>query len=79
MLLQEYSKCGITTFTKEGASPADIQAALAARDMNVSVSRLDSTRIDMEKRGLTDVVRASVHYYNDEDEIARFCNAVEDL
>jgi cysteine desulfurase / selenocysteine lyase len=32
-----------------------------------------STRFDMEARGLNEVVRASVHYYNDEDEIERFC------
>jgi cysteine desulfurase / selenocysteine lyase len=41
--------------------------------MNVSVSRLPSTRLDMEARGLQDLVRASVHYYNTEEEIARFC------
>jgi len=72
-------KCGIVTFTKDGMTPGDIKTALGEKHINVSVSNLGSTRIDMEKRGLDEVVRASVHYYNDDDEIARFCEAVEAL
>jgi cysteine desulfurase/selenocysteine lyase len=72
-------KCGIVTFNKAGTLPDDIKAALSQKNINVSVSRLGSTRIDMEKRGLDEVVRASVHYYNDEDEIVRLCEAVEAL
>jgi selenocysteine lyase/cysteine desulfurase len=33
----------------------------------------------MEARGLSSVVRASVHYYNNDDEVARFCAALEAL
>lgn len=72
-------KCGITTFIKDGKTPDEIKAALSAKRINTSVSRLGSTRIDMENRGLDEVVRASVHYYNDADEIAKFCEAVERL
>ncbi|WNK00746.1 aminotransferase class V-fold PLP-dependent enzyme [Thalassospiraceae bacterium LMO-JJ14] len=72
-------KCGITTFIKNGKTPDEIKAALSADKINTSVSRLGSTRIDMENRGLDEVVRASVHYYNDENEIAKFCEAVERL
>ena len=42
----------------------------------VVTSTVASTRFDMEARGLNEVVRASVHYYNDEAEIARFCESV---
>ncbi len=72
-------KCGITTFTKAGISPSGIKSALASKKINVSVSGRSSTLLDMDKRGLADVVRASVHYYNDEAEIRRFCEAVEVL
>lgn len=74
-----HQKCGITTFVKEGVNPMDIKTLLGEQSINVSVSRRDSTLIDMTRRGLTQIVRASVHYYNDEDEIARFCEAVEAL
>ena len=72
-------QCGITTFTKDGVAPDTVKASLAEKNINVSVSRVGSTRIDMEKRGLTEVVRASVHYYNDETEIETLCEAVAAL
>ena len=53
--------------------------ALAKQKMNVLVSRAASTLLDMTRRGLAEVVRASVHYYNTSGEIERFCEAVEAL
>jgi selenocysteine lyase/cysteine desulfurase len=67
-------KCGIVTFTVEGWQPADIRRKLAEQKINVSVSTVTSTRLDMDGRGLASVVRASVHYYNSEKEIERFCD-----
>ncbi len=72
-------QCGIVTFTIEGVDLLEVKSALAAQSMNVTVSRTPSTRLDMEDRGLTQVVRASVHYYNSEDEVDRFCLAIESL
>ncbi len=45
--------------------------------MNISTSTAKNARLDLATRGLTSVVRASVHYYNTQDEIARFVDAVE--
>ncbi len=67
---------GIVSFTVAGEAPADIQRRLRAAGINVSVSTVASTRFDMEARGLTDLVRASVHYYNTEEEIERVCRAL---
>ncbi len=39
--------------------------------MNVSVSLVDYARLDLPSRGLSDLVRASVHYYNTTEEIDR--------
>lgn len=72
-------RCGIVTFTKAGVDPQAIKQALAQVSINVSVSRLTSTRLDMSARGLDAVVRASVHYYNDANELERLIDAVEAL
>jgi cysteine desulfurase / selenocysteine lyase len=65
-------KSGLVTFTVNGRSAAAVQHYLHRQQINVSVSRIGSTRLDMESRGLTELVRASLHYYNDEAEIGRF-------
>jgi selenocysteine lyase/cysteine desulfurase len=66
-------RCGIVTFTLDGYSTESVQRALAERNINVTTSSRAATRLDMEARKLDSVVRASVHYYNTNDEIARFC------
>jgi cysteine desulfurase / selenocysteine lyase len=76
---QGRERCGIVTFTLEGMAPAEAQARLRREAINVSTSSASSTRFDMERRGLSALIRASVHYYNSEDEIDRFCSAVRKL
>ncbi|HEX7125605.1 MAG TPA: aminotransferase class V-fold PLP-dependent enzyme [Thermodesulfobacteriota bacterium] len=72
-------RCGIVTFTADGHDPEEVKRALAARRINVSVTRVSSTRLDMEARGLAAMVRASVHYYNTEEEVERFVAAVREI
>lgn len=64
-------RCGIVSFAVDGLEGAEVQRRLRADGINVSVSPRRYTRIDMEDRGLTEVIRASVHYYNTEAEIDR--------
>jgi cysteine desulfurase/selenocysteine lyase len=73
------TQCGIVTFTIEDKDPAEIKLALSRQHINVSVTRRESTLLDMDARGLETMVRASVHYYNSEEEVERFCRAVEVL
>jgi cysteine desulfurase / selenocysteine lyase len=70
---------GIVTFTVEGHTPEAIQQRLAAQKINITTTTVYSTRLDMEARGLSQMVRASVHYYNSEEEIERFCEALASL
>jgi cysteine desulfurase/selenocysteine lyase len=69
-------RCGIVTFTMKGVPAAANGAALAAKGINATTSSLFSTRHDMAARGLDMLLRASVHYYNTEDEVGRFCEVV---
>ncbi len=69
-------RCGIVTFTVDDAPADSVVAMLARQAINVTSSSRASTRFDMEARDLDAVVRASVHYYNDNLEIARFLDAV---
>jgi len=69
-------KCAIVTFTKKGRDPEGIKNSLSEKGINVTVTTTTSTRLDMDERGLTAMVRASIHYYNTEEEIERFCAAL---
>ncbi|GIF69905.1 aminotransferase class V [Asanoa ishikariensis] len=71
--------CGIVSFTVDGIPAAEIQAHLARAQINTSTSTVTSARYDLAARGLSAIVRASVHYYNTEDEIDLLCAALSRL
>ncbi len=64
--------CGLVTFVSDHLSARQIKQGLSVQGVNVSVSGGSGTLVSFQQRGLTDVVRASVHYYNTEDEIDQF-------
>ncbi|MEL7834869.1 aminotransferase class V-fold PLP-dependent enzyme [Fodinibius sp. Rm-B-1B1-1] len=66
------TKGGLVTFTVDGHSTNEIQKELHKKGINISTSSIKSTRLDMEERNLTEVVRASIHYYNTRQEIEQF-------
>ena len=73
------TKCGIVTFTADGVSAEELQRGLSTQAINVDISKPEDTRLDFEARSLQPMIRASVHYFNTEDEIARFRAAVAAL
>jgi cysteine desulfurase / selenocysteine lyase len=72
-------KCGIVTFTVDGSDAQWLRARLLEQGVNVHVSTAGDTRLDFEARALPSMIRASVHYFNTEEEVARFCQLVAEL
>ncbi len=72
-------RCGIVTFSVQGQPVEDLRLALARQRINVSATTVSSTRLDMEARQISEMVRASVHYYNSEEELDRFCATLATL
>jgi cysteine desulfurase/selenocysteine lyase len=64
------------TFTVAGSSAVDVQRRLASERINVSVMEAASAQLDFGERGLDQVVRSSVHYYNSDEEIDVLADAV---
>lgn len=60
---------GIVTFTVDGEDAEVVKAKLSAVGINTSVSPPEYAHYDLPHRGLPALVRASVHYYNSDEEI----------
>ena len=69
-------RCGIVTFTVDGVAADQVRRRLAELGVNTSVSYAGSARFDLPRRGLAELVRASVHYYNTEEELDRLVDAL---
>lgn len=61
--------CAIVTTMVPNRDPAEVRDLLFEAGINVSVTGVDTTRIDAERRGLPDLIRLSPHYYNTEEEL----------
>ena len=70
---------GIVSFTHAQIAPEDIRDHLAARNINVSVSRVASTRYDMESRNIDSLVRASVHVITTDEDIDALSEGIDEL
>ena len=67
---------GIVSFTVTGVDPDQVRDRLRDAQITVTVSRASSTRLDMRRRGLPAVVRASPHCFVTSDDVDRFCRTV---
>lgn len=73
---QGVRRCGIVTFTVDGVPAPDVERRLHEHGVNVSVSLVEYARLDLQHRALPDLVRASVHYYNTDDELEQLIDAL---
>ncbi|MCZ7628997.1 MAG: aminotransferase class V-fold PLP-dependent enzyme [Microthrixaceae bacterium] len=69
---------GTVTFTVDGETARQVSGRLRSAGINTSVTAQSSAVFDLPERGLDDVVRASVHYYNTESEVDRLIAEVAD-
>lgn len=69
-------RSAIVTFVKDGVTPSEIVAAATAAGVSIGVSAAPYARLDMTATGRDEVVRASPHYVNDADDLARLLEVV---
>jgi selenocysteine lyase/cysteine desulfurase len=67
----------IVTFTLPGSDPNEVADQLREQGINLWTCTANSARLDMEARGLSQVLRASPHYYNHESEIERLLETLK--
>jgi cysteine desulfurase/selenocysteine lyase len=65
--------CGLVGFRLQGWRCSDVRDRLRGLGINTWVMEVSATRLDLEPRDIGELVRASVHYYNTEAEVERFC------
>lgn len=70
---------GIVSFTVDGMSGQDVMNWLLKRNINLSWNGVPNTYLDMTAKGLKEIVRACVHYYNTEEEVSIFLKALKGL
>lgn len=73
------TKGAIVTFAVAGKEHVALKQQLRDQGINVSVSTQFSSRLDLKGRGLKDLMRASVHVYNTDEELDRFVAALRPL
>lgn len=73
---QGLTKAAIVTFTVDGVTAIDVQRVLAAERINVNVQLNKYAWLDLGERGLDEIVRSSVHYYNTDEEVDLLVDAV---
>ncbi|MEC3979415.1 aminotransferase class V-fold PLP-dependent enzyme [Amycolatopsis sp. H20-H5] len=72
-------RCGIVTFSVASTPAAEVKTRLSEARINTSVSSRSSAQYDFTARELPDMIRASVHYFNTEDEVDLLVREVEKL
>jgi cysteine desulfurase/selenocysteine lyase len=71
--------CGIVTFTTEALPASEVSHELRQRGINTSSLGASNSRWMFESMGVDEIVRASPHYYNTEEEVDVFVRALREV
>jgi cysteine desulfurase/selenocysteine lyase len=69
-------KCGIVTFYKQDENAFVLADRLREHQINISVTTSASARLDSRFAEQQVFARASVHYFNSEEEVEQFCGII---
>jgi selenocysteine lyase/cysteine desulfurase len=72
-------RCGLVTFSVPGVPAVEVRDRLRDKGVTVTVSGVTSTRYDMTRRGLDEIVRASPHYFVSPAQLDEAVAAVAEL
>lgn len=72
-------RCAIVTVSTAGHPPLDLLRALRKEGINTSRTGRDAAIFDFDQKGVDQVLRISPHYYNTEEEIVAFVDALSRL
>lgn len=70
--------CGIVTFTIDGVHPHDISSILDTENIAIRAGHHCAQPL-MQKLGVGSTARASLYFYNTEEEISRFADALKNV
>ncbi|MDW3647900.1 MAG: aminotransferase class V-fold PLP-dependent enzyme [Bacteroidia bacterium] len=71
--------CAIVTFTVSSKTAGEVKLLLNEKNINTSFVDAGGALMDMAERKLGNMIRASVHYYNTEEEIETFIDALKSI
>ena len=72
-------KGGIVSFSVGGVGATEVKAYMKKHGVNVSWMDQPSARLELEAKGIPELVRASVHYYNTHSEIEQFIELLKHI
>ena len=72
-------RCAIVTVSTEGHQPLDLLRALRKEGIHTSRAGREAAVLDFDDKGVDQVLRISPHYYNTEEEIVAFVDALSRL
>ncbi|MBO68683.1 MAG: aminotransferase [Acidiferrobacteraceae bacterium] len=72
-------KSGIISFSVSNVEPQKVIEIMSSDGINISSTSVLSTRCDMELRGIQEMNRIGIHYYNSEDELDQFMDCLRSI